>query len=822
MRDPKFDINPHVIRQLGAELVTDHTTALMELVKNSYDADADYVKITINTKDVLADQNLFYPNKKGYIIVEDNGFGMDEDTIINSWLVISFSNKRAVDGVKPKTPKGRTPLGDKGLGRLSTQRLAQVCEIYTKKEGSAALHVGFDWDTFDTANKLQDVIVNYNEANLSLSHGTKLILTGLNDDDYWRGKNLEAFKSLICKLISPYKELRPFSVYLTIDGEDIDVIQEVRKLNQLSISEVEFQYKDGLMKFDLGIRMRKLVGNDFDLYEKIILPDNGKRFLEYFLNNDKKRSSAFKLSDGPFWLTVHQEFRLEELVNISLFDDNTIANPGDFFGQIQEFYFTKSNKNSEWWTQLYSNFDEYKAFVQNQVGIRIYRNGFSVKPYGIDDGDDWLNLGKGQTSNSSFYGFRPHNVIGYVAIDEAINKYLKDKTDREGFIDNEYYRNFYALVSEVIRRSNQEMENLRRSYNDFRSSFESKNTKIKSIKQAFDTITEQAEKGKRIASSYTQTQTRLNSAQQQIKKVLENSKTDLFEQSTDSATIQTLQDISKLLEESKQVLEEAKSVLYDSKYLEEACGLIQPKLELLEEQLTDFSELASLGLVSEMVSHDLGGIANRMLGKSTELEQKLKRNEEVDDNQIYSVIDFIKMTVASLKSQMKHLDSSMKYTREKKETFKIGEMLIEEEIAYYQNKPNYSNIDFRCIVENDFAVTMNKGKFIQVMDNLINNSIYWLNAYQNKISDRPTISIRVDNPWGYVEDNGLGIDPTIEEGLFEPFATRKPKGEGRGLGLFIVRQLLDNVGCEIFLDPIRNEHKRRYRFSINLSNVITK
>ena len=821
MKDPKFDINPHVIRQLGAELVTDQTTALMELVKNSYDADADYVKITINTKDLLDDQNLFYPNKKGYIIVEDNGFGMDEDTIINSWLVISFSNKRAVDGVKPKTPKGRTPLGDKGLGRLSTQRLAQVCEIYTKKENGTAIHVGFDWDTFDTANKLQDVTVNYDETNLNLSNGTKLILAGLNDNDYWRGKNLESFKSSICKLISPYKKLRPFYVYLTIDGENVDVIQEADKINQLNISEIEFQYKNGVMKFDLNIRMRKLAGNDFDLYERIILPDNGKRFLEFFFN-DKKRSSAFKMSDGQFWLTVHQEFRLEELVSISLLDNDTIADPGDFFGQIQEFYFTKNNKNSEWWTQLYSNFDEYKAFIQNQVGIRVYRNGFSVKPYGIDDGDDWLNLGKGQTSNSSFYGFRPHNVIGYVAIDEAINKNLKDKTDREGLIDNEYYRNFYALVTEVIYRSSQEMEKLRRSYNEFRSSQASENTKIKSIKDAFNTIAEQAEKGKRIASSYAQTQAKLDSAQKQVKKALENSKTDLFEQSTDSATIQALQDISKLLEESKQVLEEAKVVLNDSKYLDEACGLIQPKLELLEEQLADFSELASLGLVSEMVSHDLGGIANRLLGKSTELEQQLKQSEEISINQIYSLISFIKMTVASLKSQMKHLDSSMKYTREKKETFKIGEMLKEEEIAYYQNKPNCLHIDFRCIVENDFAITMNKGKFIQVMDNLINNAIYWLNAYQNKISGKPTISIRVDNPWVYVEDNGLGVDPTIEEGLFEPFATRKPKGEGRGLGLFIVRQLLDNVGCEIFLDPIRNEHKRRYRFSINLSNVITK
>jgi len=238
--------------------------------------------------------------------------------------------------------------------------------------------------------------------------------------------------------------------------------------------------------------------------------------------------------------------------------------------------------------------------------------------------------------------------------------------------------------------------------------------------------------------------------------------------------------------------------------------------------LADFSELASLGLVSEMVSHDLGGIVDRMLGKSTELEQKLKKSEEIDVNEIYSVIDFIKTTVASLKSQMKHLDSSMKYAREKKETFSVSEMLATEEIDYYKDKSHYSHIDFVCNEENDFNVTMNKGKLIQVIDNLINNSIYWLNAYQIKLSVKPAISIRVDKPWIYVEDNGLGVDPTIEESLFEPFATRKPKGEGRGLGLFIVRQLLDNVGCEVFLDPIRNEHKRRYRFSINLSNVITK
>ena len=95
IKEKRFDINPHVIRQLGEELVPDEMTALVELVKNAYDADADYVKIDINTKGKYSDEPLSYPDHKGYIVVEDSGIGMNEDTIIKSWLTISYSSKRA-------------------------------------------------------------------------------------------------------------------------------------------------------------------------------------------------------------------------------------------------------------------------------------------------------------------------------------------------------------------------------------------------------------------------------------------------------------------------------------------------------------------------------------------------------------------------------------------------------------------------------------------------------------------------------------------------------------------------------------------------------
>lgn len=120
-------------------------------------------------------------------------------------------------------------------------------------------------------------------------------------------------------------------------------------------------------------------------------------------------------------------------------------------------------------------------------------------------------------------------------------------------------------------------------------------------------------------------------------------------------------------------------------------------------------------------------------------------------------------------------------------------------------------------------VSINKGKLIQVFDNLINNSIYWLNVNSGLFTatNNARINIRIAYPWVYYEDNGLGIDSSIEGTLFEPFVTRKPKGEGRGLGLFIIRQLLDAIQCDIVLDEKRNEHGNRFSFSINLAVIST-
>jgi HSP90 family molecular chaperone len=183
---PKFNISAAVVRQLGEELVTEEVTAVMELVKNSYDADASWVKIDVNSKQSLASPKYHYNNDRGYISIADNGFGMTESDIVNGWMVISLSGKRKMKALGQKTAAGRTPLGDKGLGRLSTQRLGNRLEMFSTHETEEHTnHVAFDWDDFTEDVALTDVPTMFAKTTKESTTGTTLIVRNLKDPSKW-------------------------------------------------------------------------------------------------------------------------------------------------------------------------------------------------------------------------------------------------------------------------------------------------------------------------------------------------------------------------------------------------------------------------------------------------------------------------------------------------------------------------------------------------------------------------------------------------------------------------------------------------------------
>ena len=116
MKKLQFKTNSRHISQLGRELVTDFVTALVELIKNSYDADAYGVKIILDK-----------PNTpQSRIVLIDTGTGMTQSDFENKWMVIGTNNKIT----EPYTPKGRKKAGKKGIGRFSVERLAEKVQIY--------------------------------------------------------------------------------------------------------------------------------------------------------------------------------------------------------------------------------------------------------------------------------------------------------------------------------------------------------------------------------------------------------------------------------------------------------------------------------------------------------------------------------------------------------------------------------------------------------------------------------------------------------------------------------------------------------------------
>ena len=155
-------------------------------------------------------------------------------------------------------------------------------------------------------------------------------------------------------------------------------------------------------------------------------------------------------------------------------------------------------------------------------------------------------------------------------------------------------------------------------------------------------------------------------------------------------------------------------------------------------------------------------------------------------------------------------------TRERKQRVTMSTFL-QELLQFREEKYARHKIAAKVAVRNDVTVMMNRGRLLQVFDNLLRNSEYWLQ--QSKTSS-PSIRIMVDEPNVAVWDNGAGVKDSLEETLFEPFVTDKPKGYGSGLGLFIVSQLLGRANCSIRLLSARNDAGRRYRFSIDFSGTV--
>ncbi len=850
MAEPKrFDISAAVIKQLGEDLITDEVTALIELVKNAYDADANYANVVVNTNNYLLESGLYFAKdnnfkvQPGYITIEDDGTGMGEVEIEKGWLTISLSSKRQMKKKGLVTPKkNRTPLGDKGLGRLSTQRLGHRLEMFTCKEHfndeknktksdsdpnsnkksdpNIEYHVAFDWSDFKEDVTLRAVPVHYSaEKKDKPRTGTKLIVTGLRNPDVWVGKNQRRLVSGLAQLLFPFGETRPFSVYLTINGVRHDLETIAESLRDVAIGRFSFNFDGYKVKVGGKIKLTKLRGNDAEAYEQLVAPDLGGDFFAFLTNPQKKQliPNIIYSGENGWFISFEQVLDLKSLKLETVLGE--VANPGSFYGEIDEF--TLRGADLDTLDDVFSKSAEYRDYVSEQSGIRIFRDGFGIRPYGFD-GDDWLKLSSGQTSGRSWYGLRPKNVIGYIALSAKDNKQLKEKTDREGFIESPYSTNFFRIMEHIVHIINIDVyHRLRRAYNDFRAEKSNAAINLISPTEAFNEMRKVSTDTRIINDQLRELEPRVVSANEKVDEIVKRvEKEPLFSTPQEREISPLLKEINETLGQVRNLISQTKTLLHQAERLGNTANALQPKLDILEEQLSDFSELAGLGLTAEALSHEIHTVADRLAERTRRLNDILKKKQIIDSD-IVAFTEYIYSAVSTLRKQLSHLAPSLRYVRERQDKINLGSFFRELQDFYAERLERAGIRLLLNEANNSFSIKMNKGKLTQVIDNIILNSEYWLReAIKKGDVDGAKITITIKNPFVLIEDNGYGVDPSIGLSMFQPFVTTKPKNEGRGLGLFIVKELLNASDCTISLRSDRNQFNRRYIFQLDFTGAL--
>ncbi len=735
---------------------------------------------------------------------------MIPEDIDRGWLTIAASPKRDLKRAGGTTRDGRTPLGDKGLGRLGTQRLGSRIHIVTRPVNEAIStrtqkladtehEVLFSWDDFREGVSVSEVPVQRDERSLSgpAPSGTVLTIRDLRAPEHWsEGSSRKRLREQLAVLISPYDLIRDFSVSVMVDGERVELAEVTREVRQAA--EVTYRFVFDGERLDVDGRLKLTYfrpGPDLrTAFREVVESDRGAGLLRHLQEHPPSARFAPEPDvGGPWFVRVRWSVSLAEFGGLALTPDGTPASPGPFDGEIDYFSFDSESHRQQ---SVFEALDAYKKFVQSLSGIRVYRDGFGVR---LDR--DWLGLSKAWTGGGSWYTLRPRNTLGYVAITAGGNPQLEEKTDREGFTDNAHFTNLKALLSSAL------IENANRAQGEL------KRGAIQYLKDHSQRSLDPSQD----AGPQSVVAQLVHAAEHQA--VLQARFRDRLEHAAAGSSVAT-HDAAR---EVRDAIPDLDGIADLQRRATGAARVLAAQLDQLTSQVDELYELASLGLAAEALSHEIQFVADRLAEAARRASADLKQGE-VSRAQLRTFVEHVHTSIGALRKQLSYLAPALRYVRENRERVVVGDFLLKGPFGEHQRtRLGRSGIDYVVDVGllGDFDVWLNPGKLTQVFDNLVRNSEYWIReALRQRQIAHGQVSIEIRKPSVRVADNGPGVPQSVEDSVFEPFVTTKARGEGRGLGLFIAKQLLATEGCVIELLPERNEHGRRYKFEVNLGGAL--
>lgn len=813
MEKIKFNVSSKTARLIGRENISDSNGAIIELVKNAYDADADSVyvvfdiifenvpnEIIISETEKLFDdeeyqfllslyiqkgdilekkENLSIEQenelkrllfKKNQIIILDNGTGMNENIMKTVWMNIGTSDKE----INTYSKKGRIKTGAKGIGRFALEKLSNITTVYSKQKGDNLVYWNLDWTQFEQKNLLdeinadinvldlsfENVVSNYidlselKKRNITLESGTLIILSGTRED--WGDRIYTRINNNL-KSINPFGNVDIFNVY----------INNVRKRNynffptdeQISKDDYDYIIK---ANYDGDTNMSiTLVRNEVNLLARIqqecINSKVYKFNIDEFWERDAFKNYPYRKEDYASSLT--RNYNVLDLV--SGVDIDEFKKIGKF---SINFYFLKSGR-SEFSFIKDVKVNRRKKLLSSFSGIKIYRDNFKVRPYG-EEGPmfDWLELGSrvqkspaGVSHLTGLWRVNTYQLIGNVNISRIDNPNLVDMANREGLALNDSYFLFVELIHSIISKFEYDRQYV---YREYKLWLDKKISAVSSSGVIEKSVIEEKEKNKKNEYEFSE--------------------------------------------------EEYRDALYHS---------INENKQTIDIQriLMNFS---SAGITANTFAHEMKSIATNLATRNEQLKiciDAILENREYDGIEYLNPYDEIeegKKYDDLLSKWLKLImDSVSKKNCENEKILLVDFLneLKEDWMGLLQKKAIYLNIN--C--ESTVFIECEKTDLYLIFNNLILNSAFFLEKEINGKNRTITISIKEHKDHIIIdfENNGPKLDEkyaNIPDIIFEAGETTKENGTG--LGLWICKTSVQRNNGEIHVMPYEFGFKIRIKW----------
>lgn len=864
MDEKQIVIDPRIIQHLGRDLITSPDVALIELIKNSMDAKSKKVHVHLfesfskvfTAKNFLSDipeeLSEFVPEKlwnSSVLIVEDIGSGMSTTQLEDGFLKIGTN-------IKSDKKSGDILLGEKGIGRLAAQRLGEelIVETASSSEDFASLTY-INWSDIIKGKKN----VPYEKIKSPSNSYTRLWIFNVNLEDILDypaqlsfdlendiNINLDV-QSAINFLVSPFKadaKKAIIEVYFNDNSVNIEFPYQMLTLSECT-HYFELYEENSKLKLKYGLKLqpwyiervhRAIVKADgfarlkkpHDFYKKLL--ENNTQRIEQILENVLDLEEIYTLLitfiEGEYpklnkekdkYMNLFEQKALQVLDHLSKivpvngeifsFKQNAAIGEDIIIASVREQYGSKIDVDLK----------QLKNFLGNYNGIKLYRGIYRVGFLGNKE-SDWIKLQQYRTKGQQWYRFDLGNTVGYVSLNDPHQERIQEISSRldisKSNVSEAFKTIIYILFNDLFYDLNQKA-----------------NAIIKNILDENNLLGDSLAKRVKKNTNFVQQMIRRNKAMlnsiQEVSRTLE--KQVVIDGSSASMSKIAYESVSKVIKDLNEHFQE------DQKTHAEAAELLAEadrQLKIIEVESYNNYKLMANGLITETITHELHSLGTTNISEKIDQHFEIlksyfseKKDIKIYNNHVHPIKNSYNV-VSKRIQQVGDMYSFLEKTFVKKGTYDefVPQSITEVVEQVHTNLLKTSKINLNCFID-DLVWIVPKGVLIHVFYNLFSNSKYWIDIRRKRAEQDPDyvydgvdriVVEQLGDDGIVIWDTGTGVAAHMQDILFEPLQSGKPFNEGRGMGLYIVKKLMNSFGGDIILLPEKNKFSNRYKFLLTI------